>query len=641
MFKETWIYITSLIFRAKSASNTQQKAIYQPRSSGLDCGIRGAEEGAIGPTTTSDSSRNWFQSFDVDLYLYMSWQDPHLNHSGPGYVMVNDEVVRQELWYVCGRSVNRSARDPGPESFMSRTGLAPKTKQSGEARLGGVKVARPLLRKRALRSLPPRHRAQFQFIHCARWHRRLFQQVGPATKTNINPLRVTLNVACNLNLINYPMDRQNCYIRALSYAYIAKMVNITWFRSKPLLYNPEIGLPEFGITAIEPGYCNGTYRYAITEYSQKIGGSRHDGPLSASCRQFQLSDGQHPSGAFHRLQPRPELHPDGTHRHHLMGLLLDRPPRRPGQGHAQLYDARLADDSGEFRLGLRFMGPEGNGNGVRFSLPQVSYAKAIDFWFGACMLFVFCALLEFALVNSFMRKSEKYEKLSKKFAADRDDRVLPMSVSALLRSHEKMQRERKGSLFPVMNGIREYTNPLARMSPAGRRRKFAARRASARVKFDDESRRPNGNSFELKEKARRKKGSFFEDDDKNRESNALLDSLYDNLQEKTPEKTDFGDDHTDLVDDDSPMLFRKSSSEDPEWAERTHVWSARPNPKRHSVAPNPELSEQYAEVSSMFSRRALNIDKSCRYVFPGLFILFNFFYWTIYTRSANDFGDNL
>jgi hypothetical protein len=31
------------------------------------------------------------------------------------------------------------------------------------------------------------------------------------------------------------------------------------------------------------------------------------------------------------------------------------------------------------------------------------------------MLFVFLALLEFALVNSFMRKSEKYEKLSNKY----------------------------------------------------------------------------------------------------------------------------------------------------------------------------------------------------------------------------------
>lgn len=68
------------------------------------------------------------------------------------------------------------------------------------------------------------------------------------------------------------------------------------------------------------------------------------------------------------------------------------------------------------------------GNGLRFGLPMVSYAKSIDYWFGSklsqcrvtvieetlvCMIFVFCALLEFAVVNSYMRKANKYEKLSK------------------------------------------------------------------------------------------------------------------------------------------------------------------------------------------------------------------------------------
>uniref|UniRef100_T1HA78 Neur_chan_memb domain-containing protein n=1 Tax=Rhodnius prolixus TaxID=13249 RepID=T1HA78_RHOPR len=42
--------------------------------------------------------------------------------------------------------------------------------------------------------------------------------------------------------------------------------------------------------------------------------------------------------------------------------------------------------------------------GIQSGLPQVSYVKAIDVWMGTCTAFVFCALLEFTIVNYMWRK---------------------------------------------------------------------------------------------------------------------------------------------------------------------------------------------------------------------------------------------
>ena len=43
-------------------------------------------------------------------------------------------------------------------------------------------------------------------------------------------------------------------------------------------------------------------------------------------------------------------------------------------------------------------------SGVNASLPHVSYTKAIDIWMSTCLMFVFLALIEFAVANVLMRK---------------------------------------------------------------------------------------------------------------------------------------------------------------------------------------------------------------------------------------------
>ncbi|VDM46068.1 unnamed protein product [Toxocara canis] len=279
--------------------------------------------------------RSTEMTFDVDLYLYMSWLDPSLNHSSADYILINDKQLLSELWL--------------PDLYFANA-----------------------------------RTAYFHTVTVPNFNMYIDSDGRISYGT-----RVTLNVACNLDLKDYPLDRQICLIKIISYAHVKSEMNTTWFSHGAIRYNSEIGLPEFRIFDIRNEYCNGTFHYTITENKSRIGKLL-----------FVL---------FHCLVGLIEL--ERSIGYHLVqsyiptGLIVV-------ISWVSFWIDRRAVPA---RVSLSFttlLTLSTQGNGLRYALPPVSYAKAIDYWYGVCMLFIFGVLLEFALVNSYMRRANKYNNLA-------------------------------------------------------------------------------------------------------------------------------------------------------------------------------------------------------------------------------------
>ncbi|EPB76001.1 Neurotransmitter-gated ion-channel transmembrane region [Ancylostoma ceylanicum] len=78
---------------------------------------------------------------------------------------------------------------------------------------------------------------------------------------------------------------------------------------------------------------------------------------------------------------------------------------------------------------------------ARMALPQASYVKAIDVWMGACMTFVFSAMIEFTVVNyCTRRKPRKHEKSTK---------GLSEQVHSLVAQYKEKKAYQNGTCYEV------------------------------------------------------------------------------------------------------------------------------------------------------------------------------------------------
>ncbi|XP_072020848.1 glycine receptor subunit alpha-2-like [Amphiura filiformis] len=173
--------------------------------------------------------------------------------------------------------------------------------------------------------------------------------------------RISVTVACNMNLKNFPMDAQSCTLQIMSYAYSIKDLILT-IHDEDLEKPENLTVSKFDIVDIQTSNMNLTY--AIGDYS-----------VAFVSFYFQRQMQSYILAAY-----VPSL---------LLVVLAwvsfwidaQAAPARVSLGVTTVLTATTLTAS------------------TQESLPTETHAKAIDVWLVACLIFVFLALLEYAMAN--------------------------------------------------------------------------------------------------------------------------------------------------------------------------------------------------------------------------------------------------
>ncbi|XP_053214290.1 glutamate-gated chloride channel-like [Panonychus citri] len=175
-------------------------------------------------------------------------------------------------------------------------------------------------------------------------------------------IRISLLLACPMDLKYYPLDEQECYMRMASYGYTTDDLVFRWKDGDPVQITSNLHLPRFALQKVKTAYC--TSRTNTGEYSClkvfldfKREFSYYLIQIYMPCCMLVIV-----SWVSFWLDPNAI-------------------PARVSLGVTTLLTMATQI------------------SGINASLPPVSYIKAIDVWTGVCLAFVFGALLEFALVN--------------------------------------------------------------------------------------------------------------------------------------------------------------------------------------------------------------------------------------------------
>ncbi|VDM23791.1 unnamed protein product [Toxocara canis] len=184
--------------------------------------------------------------------------------------------------------------------------------------------------------------------------------------------RLTLTLSCPMQLNDYPLDMQRCYIDYASYAYTTQDIVYHWKKERPIQIKDGLrqSLPSFVLSDVKTGNCTSVTNTGKTwsQYRRTYSCLR---TIIELKREF----------SYYLLQL------------YIPSFMLVA---------VSWVSFWLDKDSVPARVTLgvtTLLTMTTQASGVNANLPPVSYTKAIDIWIGVCMAFIFGALLEFALVN--------------------------------------------------------------------------------------------------------------------------------------------------------------------------------------------------------------------------------------------------
>ncbi|XP_077982469.1 glycine receptor subunit alpha-2-like isoform X2 [Glandiceps talaboti] len=189
-------------------------------------------------------------------------------------------------------------------------------------------------------------------------------------------MRLSLTLACNMDLRKYPMDVQLCHLTMESYGYRTKDMIMTWTKTDPVEIDESIEIAEFKDPTFKTIAFNKTYT---------------TGNFSALRAYFLLRR----IYDYHLIQT---FIPTAVYVIISWLSFWINPEAAP---------ARVA-------LGITtVLTVTSQGTGVRNGLPSVAYVKVIDVWMTMCLGFVFAALIEYALVNYLLTEGKRRKELAK------------------------------------------------------------------------------------------------------------------------------------------------------------------------------------------------------------------------------------